>query len=90
MNLKPPDHTHWLKEENLTLRVTEGYFRWYYEEHNLINESAFFTMTRYYRMWVREETGRPLQLDLSRKVTQVFLNILSTQPKGFAANFPSS
>jgi hypothetical protein len=73
MNLKPPDHTHWLKQENLTLRVIEGYFRWYYENHKLQYESAFLTMTRYWRMWVREETDSPLQLDLSRKVTHVCL-----------------
>ncbi|CAG7996913.1 unnamed protein product [Penicillium salamii] len=68
-HLNPPDHTFWLKSENLTLRVIEGFFRWYNENHNLAYQSGFLTMTRFWRMWICEETGNPLPRLLSRQVT---------------------
>lgn len=72
--LTPSNYDYWLRSENLSLRLIEGYLRWYHERHHFRYQSAFLTMVRFWRMWVRQETERPLPIELSRKLTHVSLN----------------
>ncbi len=52
--LQPPDYKYWLK--NITLRVIEGYLRWYLDNHNVEAQSGFLVFARYWRMvWCREQ-----------------------------------
>ncbi|KAH1983985.1 hypothetical protein KXV92_007062, partial [Aspergillus fumigatus] len=37
--LQPPDYVYWLK--NITLRVIEGFLRWYLDNHNVEYQSGF-------------------------------------------------
>jgi hypothetical protein len=47
--LQPPDYVYWL--ENITLRVIEGFLRWYLDNHNVGYQSEFLVFARFWRVF---------------------------------------
>lgn len=67
--LEPPDHKYWL--ENTTIRLIEGFARWYLSNHEINHQSGLQTFIRFFRMYWREEMGRELPQDIGRGLTNV-------------------
>ena len=74
--LQPPDYKYWLK--NVTLKLIEGFLRWYLESHHVVYQSCFLVFARFWRVFWCEEMDRLFPYDLRRNMTNVseYLNIL--------------
>ncbi|OJJ82561.1 uncharacterized protein ASPGLDRAFT_1496032 [Aspergillus glaucus CBS 516.65] len=75
-HLEPPDYKHWL--ENTTIRLIEGFARWYLSEHEINHQSGLQTFIRFFRMYWREEMGRELPQEIGRGLTNL-VNVKLTQ-----------
>ncbi|KAJ5882834.1 uncharacterized protein N7473_011096 [Penicillium subrubescens] len=75
--LDPPDAQTWLK--NITLRVVEGFLRWYLDNHNVEYQSTFLVFARYFRMYWCEEMRREFSYDLRRKMTMLVCTTLTDE-----------
>ena len=67
--LQPKNSEYWL--ENISLRVIEGFFRWYLDNHNVKYQSAFLVFARYWRMYWCEKMDKQFPYDLRRKMVKV-------------------
>ncbi|OJJ81330.1 uncharacterized protein ASPGLDRAFT_50383 [Aspergillus glaucus CBS 516.65] len=67
--LQPPDYKYWLR--NVTLKLIEGFLRWYLENHNAEYQSGFLVFARYWRVFWCEEMDRLFPYDLRRKMINV-------------------
>ncbi|KAH8424218.1 uncharacterized protein LDX57_001975 [Aspergillus melleus] len=66
--LNPPKYEHWIK--NITLRLIEGFLRWYLNEHNMKYQSGFLVFARYFRIFWCEEMDSLFPYDLRRRMTR--------------------
>jgi hypothetical protein len=63
------DYKYWL--ENITLRVVQGFFEWYLEEHDINYKSSFMTIVRFFRMYWMDERGLCLPYQLGKDISSV-------------------
>ncbi|PYI25427.1 hypothetical protein BP00DRAFT_490913 [Aspergillus indologenus CBS 114.80] len=75
--LVPPNPDYWLK--NITLRVIEGFLRWYLDVHNVKYQSGFLVFPRYWRMYWCEEMDSLFPHKLRRKMTILVSTTLSDE-----------
>ncbi|KAL4870886.1 hypothetical protein BDV12DRAFT_195076 [Aspergillus spectabilis] len=75
--LKPADYYYWL--QNITLRIIEGFLRWYLDNHNVEYQSAFLVFARYWRMFWCEEMDRQFDYDLRRRMTKLVCTTLTIE-----------
>jgi hypothetical protein len=75
--LIPPDPQHWLK--NITLRVIEGFLRWYLEGHNVVYQSTFLVFARYFRIHWCREMHREFPYDTGRQMTKVSTTLFESR-----------
>jgi hypothetical protein len=68
-HLNPPNYQYWF--ENITLRLIEGFLRWYLDTHNVKYQSGFLVFARFWRMYWCEEMDRVFPYDLRRRMTKV-------------------
>jgi hypothetical protein len=59
----------WL--ENVTLRVIEGFLRWYLDTHNIQYQSGFLVFARYWRIYWCDEVGKVFDYTSRRSMTMV-------------------
>ncbi|PYH99453.1 FluG domain protein [Aspergillus ellipticus CBS 707.79] len=76
-NLKPQEYKYWL--QNINLRVIEGFFRWYLENHAVVHQSGFLVFARYFRMYWCEEMGQIFDYDLRRRMTMLVCTTLTDE-----------
>ncbi|KAB8230031.1 uncharacterized protein BDW43DRAFT_314468 [Aspergillus alliaceus] len=72
--LQPPDYVYWLK--NITLRVIEGFLRWYLDNHNVEYQSGILVFARYWRVFWCQETDSLFPYVLRRKMTMLVCTTL--------------
>ncbi|KAL4933523.1 FluG domain protein [Aspergillus undulatus] len=74
--LQPADYKYWL--QNITLRVIEGFLRWYLNGHKIKYQSSLFVFVRFWRMFWCEEMDRLFIYDLRRRMTKLVCTTLTT------------
>jgi hypothetical protein len=77
--LDPPKYEYWVK--NITLRLIEGFLRWYLNDHNVKYQSGFLVMARYFRIFWCEEMDSLFPYDLRRRMTRAgyYPSIMNSQ-----------
>ncbi|KAJ8149190.1 hypothetical protein LV165_008185 [Aspergillus fumigatus] len=75
--LQPPDYVYWLK--NITLRVIEGFLRWYLDNHNVEYQSGFLVFARYWRVFWCQEMDSLFPYMLRRKMTMLVCTTLTDE-----------
>ncbi|KAJ6076675.1 FluG domain protein [Penicillium canescens] len=63
------DYKYWL--ENITLRIVQGFFEWYLDEHDINYKSSFMTIVRFFRMYWMEERGLCLPYQLGKDISSL-------------------
>ncbi|KAL4888242.1 hypothetical protein BDV59DRAFT_147442 [Aspergillus ambiguus] len=68
-NLDPPNYEYCIR--NITLRIIEGFLRWYLHVHNTKYQSGFLVFARFFRIFWCEEMDSLFPYDLRRKMTRL-------------------
>ncbi|KAN0076658.1 hypothetical protein V8E54_006800 [Elaphomyces granulatus] len=70
----------WL--ENVTLRVIEGFLRWYLDTHNIQYQSGFLVFARYWRIYWCDEVGKVFDYTSRRSMTMLVCTTLTDEYLG--------
>ncbi|KAJ5084902.1 hypothetical protein NUU61_009481 [Penicillium alfredii] len=76
--LDPPDWRFWILEK-FSLRLIEGFLRWYLNTHNVVRKSAFQTLARYFSMFCNQERSQEAPYEFKQKLKRLVNGTLSDQ-----------
>ncbi|KAF3394006.1 hypothetical protein F1880_005516 [Penicillium rolfsii] len=80
--LNPPDWRFWLLKK-FSLKLIEGFLRYYLNTHNVERKSSFQTLARYFSMFCNQERGQEAPYELKQKLKRYELELSAKEQPPF-------